>query len=95
MLLGRLLAARAVHGVLRWLLIRRVVGIECRLLKLRLGKASIIAPLASLYPLVSVPIAITFLGEKISGRETVGIVIALVSVVALAWEKPTSTSSIP
>lgn len=52
------------------------------------GKASIIAPLASLYPLVSVPIAIAFLGEKISSRETVGIVIALVSVVALAWEKP-------
>jgi EamA domain-containing membrane protein RarD len=35
-----------------------------------------------------VPIAIAFLGEKISSRETVGIVIALVSVVALAWEKP-------
>ena len=59
----------------------------------RAGKASIIAPLASLYPLVSVPIAITFLGEKISSRETVGIIVALLSVVALAWEKPTATSS--
>ena len=52
------------------------------------GKASIIAPLASLYPLVSVPIAIAFLGEKLSSRETVGIIVALLSVVALAWERP-------
>jgi len=58
------------------------------------GKASIIAPLASLYPLVSVPIAILFLGEKISPRETAGIVVALISVATLAWEKPaTKTSS--
>lgn len=59
----------------------------------RAGKASIIAPLAGLYPLVSVPIAIAFLGEKISGRETVGIVVALVSVTALAWERPTTEPS--
>ncbi len=57
------------------------------------GKASIIAPLAGLYPLVSVPIAIAFLGEKISGRETVGIFVALVSVTALAWEKPATEPS--
>lgn len=59
----------------------------------RAGKASIIAPLASLYPLVSVPIAITFLGEKISGRETLGILVALTSVIALAWEKPAPVAS--
>ena len=52
------------------------------------GKASIIAPVAGLYPLVSVPIAILFLGETISGREMAGIALALVSVVALAWENP-------
>ena len=57
------------------------------------GKASIIAPLASLYPLVSVPIAILFLGEKIGPRETAGIVVALVSVAALAWEKPSAKPS--
>jgi drug/metabolite transporter (DMT)-like permease len=57
------------------------------------GKASIIAPLAGLYPLVSVPIAILFLGEKISPRETAGIVVALVSVVALAWENPVAKTS--
>lgn len=52
------------------------------------GKASIIAPLAGLYPLVSVPIAIVFLGEKIGPRETAGIIFALVSVAALSFEKP-------
>ncbi len=54
----------------------------------RQGKASIIAPLAGLYPIVSVPIAITFLGEKIGPRETAGIVLALVSVAAMACERP-------
>jgi uncharacterized membrane protein len=50
------------------------------------GKASIIAPLAGLYPLVSIPIAIVALGEKISPRETVGVVTALLAVVALSME---------
>jgi drug/metabolite transporter (DMT)-like permease len=52
------------------------------------GKASVIAPLAGLYPLISVPIAIFFLGEKINSREMAGIAVALGSVVALAWESP-------
>lgn len=52
------------------------------------GKASIIAPLASLYPLVSVPFAILFLHETISSRETIGIIAALVAVAALAYEIP-------
>lgn len=59
------------------------------------GKASIIAPLAGLYPLVSVPIAILFLGERISAREATGIIVALGSVVALAWEKPAAPPSDP
>jgi bacterial/archaeal transporter family protein len=57
------------------------------------GKASIIAPLAGLYPLVSVPIAILFLGETIGSRETAGIVFALVSVAALSFEKPPAPNS--
>ncbi len=57
------------------------------------GKASIIAPLAGLYPLVSVPIAIAFLGEKIGPRETAGILVALASVVALAWETAATPKS--
>ena len=50
------------------------------------GKASIITPLAALYPVVSVPIAIFFLREKIGVREAVGIFLALASVAALSCE---------
>jgi drug/metabolite transporter (DMT)-like permease len=51
------------------------------------GKASVITPLSGLYPIVTVPLAIWFLDEKISGRELAGITLALVSVVALSYEK--------
>ena len=57
------------------------------------GKASIITPLTGLYPVVSVPVAIFFLGEKITARETTGIALALVSVAALSCEKPTAKDS--
>jgi transporter family protein len=50
------------------------------------GKASIISPLAALYPVVSVPIAILFFGEKIGVREALGILLALASVAALSCE---------
>jgi len=52
------------------------------------GKASIVIPLTALYPAVSVPIAILFLGEKVGTRESVGILLALASVVALSRENP-------
>ena len=38
--------------------------------------------------MISVPLAIVFLGETISRRETAGIALALASVAALAWESP-------
>jgi transporter family protein len=50
------------------------------------GKASIIAPMGGLYPLVSVPIAIGLLGERVGWREVCGIVLAVLSVVALSVE---------
>ncbi len=50
------------------------------------GKASVIAPLGSLYPLISVPAAVLFLHEQIGAREIAGIAIALVSVVMLCKE---------
>jgi len=50
------------------------------------GKASIVTPLTALYPVVSVPIAIFFLGEKIGVREGAGILLALASVAALCCE---------
>jgi len=50
------------------------------------GKAAVISPLANLYPLVSVPIAVLLLGESINRREVAGIAVALISVAALSWE---------
>ncbi len=52
----------------------------------REGKASIIVPLTGLYPVVSIPFAILLLNERIGGREVFGILLALISAVALAWE---------
>ena len=57
------------------------------------GRASIITPLTALYPLVSLPIAIGFLGEHIGTRESIGIALALVSVVALSYESPQTKPS--
>lgn len=52
------------------------------------GKAAVIAPLGSLYPVISVPIAVLLLGEKVGPREIIGILCALASVAALSWETP-------
>lgn len=57
------------------------------------GKASVIAPLAGLYPLVSLPIAIVVLGERPGLRETAGIVVALLAVFALSLESPPAVES--
>jgi drug/metabolite transporter (DMT)-like permease len=54
------------------------------------GKASIITPLAGLYPLVSIPIAIFWLGEQIGWRECVGIAMALAAVVVLSHQPASS-----
>jgi transporter family protein len=52
------------------------------------GKASIVTPLAALYPVVSVPIAIGFLHERVGAREATGILLALISVAMLSRETP-------
>ncbi|HEY3392258.1 MAG TPA: DMT family transporter [Lacipirellulaceae bacterium] len=50
------------------------------------GKASVIAPLAGLYPLVSIAIAVVSLGESITRREMFGIGCALVAVAMLSFQ---------
>jgi len=50
------------------------------------GKAAVITPLGSLYPTISVPIAVLLLRETVTKREIVGIAFALASVAALSWE---------
>jgi transporter family protein len=50
------------------------------------GKASIITPLAGLYSVVSIPIAILMFGERINGREALAIALALTAVVLLSYQ---------
>lgn len=50
------------------------------------GKASIITPLAGLYPLVSIPIAIAAFHEQVSPREVAAIALALIAVVMLSYQ---------
>lgn len=58
------------------------------------GKASVIAPLSGLYPLVSIPIAIAALGERLTWRESAGISLALAAVVMLSYQpKPKGSES--
>jgi transporter family protein len=58
------------------------------------GKAAVIAPLASLYPIISVPIAVLLLGEHPGRREVIGIACALASVAALSCETASTESEI-
>lgn len=52
------------------------------------GKATVITPLAGLYPVVSVPLAVLVLGEQVGPRGWAGIGCAVVAVAALSWESP-------
>jgi transporter family protein len=59
------------------------------------GKGSVVTPLASLYSLVTIPLAVMLLKERISMREGIGIALALGAVVALCRETPDSEASQP
>jgi transporter family protein len=48
------------------------------------GKASTVVTLSALYPLVTILVSILFLHEKLSTRQGVGIVVALIASVLLA-----------
>jgi len=58
------------------------------------GKASIVTPIVSLYPLVSIPVAIVVFGERIGRREGLGIVLAVASIAALTYQ-PAGQSPAP
>ncbi|MBO0910920.1 MAG: DMT family transporter [Acidobacteria bacterium] len=48
------------------------------------GKASIVAPVTALFPLVTVVLAVTLLGERIGARQKIGLVLALVAIYLLS-----------
>lgn len=55
------------------------------------GKAAVISPLSNLFPLVSLPLLL-LLGETVGQREWLGIAVALLAAVGLAWESPAAKS---
>jgi drug/metabolite transporter (DMT)-like permease len=59
------------------------------------GRASVIAPLSGLYPLVSIPIAIVAFGERLSQREAFGIALALAAVVMLSYQAEPKAAGSP
>ena len=50
------------------------------------GKASVVISLVSLYPLLTVGIAVTLMHEKLTARQGVGIVLAIIAGVLLSVE---------
>jgi transporter family protein len=53
------------------------------------GQASVVTPLAALYPVVTVLLAIIFLGERVGLRQTLAIALAVVAGIALSRERST------
>ncbi len=54
------------------------------ILALKLGEASIIVPLTSIYPAVTATLSIILLGEDITIRKITGIMLALIAVILLS-----------
>lgn len=58
------------------------------------GKASIVTPLAAaVQPVVTVILALIFLGERIGGLEMAGVALAILAAVALSFEKKPASSA--
>lgn len=59
------------------------------------GKASVVTPLTGLYSIVTIPLALLFLEERIAWREGLGIALALAAVIALSQERSTEPAVKP
>ncbi len=59
------------------------------------GKASIIAPMAGLYPLISIPIAVIAFGDKLGWRQIAGIACAALAVVMLSYQSQPESADRP
>jgi transporter family protein len=58
------------------------------------GRAVIVTPVAGLYMLITIPLAITFLSEAITVREACGIAVSVLAVIALCCERPVAAKSL-
>jgi bacterial/archaeal transporter family protein len=57
------------------------------------GKASVVISLISLYPLLTVAIAVLFLHERLTPFQALGAVMAIVAAILLSIEAPSATAS--
>jgi transporter family protein len=70
------------------------IGNLALLAALRTGKTAIIVPLTALYPLVTVIVAITFMGERARPLQLAGTVPAIIAVVLLSVERTSSLTMV-
>ena len=57
------------------------------------GKASIVISLISLYPLLTVVLAVAFLGERLTAMQTAGAVVAIAAAILLSLEAAPSKTA--
>jgi drug/metabolite transporter (DMT)-like permease len=58
---------------------------------LRIGPAYIVFPIISLYPVVTIILSVLILKEKASRRSWIGIVLALIAIILLAYQPPNNS----
>jgi len=58
------------------------------------GKASIVISMISLYPLLTVGLAVVFLGERLTGKQLTGAIVAIAAAILLSLEAST-TDKVP
>jgi uncharacterized membrane protein len=56
------------------------------------GKASVVTPLTGMYPVVTIPLAIGFFGERVGWLRGTGMLLALAAAAALAFEPESATA---
>jgi transporter family protein len=59
------------------------------------AKASVAIPLTALYPLITALLAVALLGERLAGRQWVGLGLAIVAGVLLSYETPEQITNAP
>jgi transporter family protein len=62
------------------------VGTTCFMLSLSAGRASIVVPLTSIYPVVTVALSVLLLGDVVSPRHAAGIAFAIIAVALLSLD---------
>ena len=83
------LAGAEIRGIIPALLTGMLgyLGLLCFMYAVREGKLCIIAPLTALYPVITVALAMIFLKEKINIVQLAGIILALVSVILISYQR--------